>query len=126
MLARKVESLTRTSIWIDATNQSVKAVLSELQSATGWKIDGIPRLKDERVTFRFDDIPIRSLLELASMVADAELVIERDGEAVLRSNGSGRRKTAAATRSRVTHQKLTSAGTGADSYGSPATFRCDA
>lgn len=81
VLARRIGPPTESSVSIDAFEQPLRTVLRELQSATGWKIDGIDQLKDERATFRFDQITVRTLLVFASMSGGAELVSERDGEA---------------------------------------------
>jgi hypothetical protein len=89
VLARTAEPPTQGHVSIDAVNLPLNVVVRELQSATGWKIDGIDRLKDERVTFRFDEFAIRALLTIASDLSDTELVIERDGEAEFRPREGG-------------------------------------
>lgn len=58
---------------VDIENQPIDAVAARLQAIGGWTLRGAELLGDRRATFRFESIPLDSMLQLIADVAGVDI-----------------------------------------------------
>lgn len=69
---------------VDIVDQPLDEIVQRLQAASGWQMQGVDVLGKQRLTLKFDSIPLRSVLQLAAQAGGVHVDTQRDGVAVFR------------------------------------------
>jgi hypothetical protein len=69
---------------VDIVDQPLDEIVQRLQAASGWQMQGVDALGKQRLTLKFDSIPLRSVLLLAAQAGGVHVDTQRDGVAVFR------------------------------------------
>jgi len=69
---------------VDIVDQPLDEIVQRLQTASGWQMQGVDVLGKQRLTLKFDAIPLRSKLALAAQAGGVNVDTQRDGIALFR------------------------------------------
>lgn len=79
-----VATPTASIMTVDIVDQPLDEIVQRLQTASGWEMQGVDVLGKQRLTLKFDTIPLQSLLALAAQAGGVKVDTPRDGLAVFR------------------------------------------